>query len=322
MDIRDPIHLKNRTRDLYTARTLAQGITFTVTWSKLAGFAKSKMVAGTVLIPLFGTILLFNDATVQFVSLDERVLRAMGLEPSEQLFSLNMLYFTYFGLCSLGFGALVFNVFCPREVKNYPQIDDYIANAEQRASPAGTTKMLRDLLATYWEAYNVIGFIRFHSFMTDQNKAWKQFEREYRRWEKSVHVSANIYTSFLDMEERVFEDVEMPEGAWKSFNEYVKRKISWDQTVEPSEVVPAWVPYAYGVLSGMVRVSMLRGDKFDKGLRDVAFVHHIVLDYTAPGARLFTVIAFFVGGALLFVPTLRTFWLLLSNLPVWSMLAA
>ena len=89
----------------------------------------------TIFVPFIGTILLFNDSTLSFLTLNSSFLKSIGVSSSSNgidVFSLSTVYYIYFGLCALGIGSLIFSMLCPEEIKLNPYIMDYVNSIDLR----------------------------------------------------------------------------------------------------------------------------------------------------------------------------------------------
>lgn len=97
-------------------------------WSSLAKIGSTPAMRLTALVPLIGTLLVFNREIEQLIAWPEFFRQDFGAAPRGNL------YFTYFGLCSLGFGSILFSVFCPREIADEPNITRYVNDAPSAQS--------------------------------------------------------------------------------------------------------------------------------------------------------------------------------------------
>ncbi|WP_442581662.1 hypothetical protein ACSBOB_06675 [Mesorhizobium sp. ASY16-5R] len=82
----------------------------------------------TILVPFIGSFLLFNEVTVRLLSLPSFTLKDFGMDAPVQTFPKN-LYFTYFGLCSLGIGSILFSFFCPTEIADEINIKKFVIDS-------------------------------------------------------------------------------------------------------------------------------------------------------------------------------------------------
>lgn len=95
-------------------------------WYDLRGLGRSPIARLTVLIPVFGTLILFSDAVSDFISLSATFL---GIEQDQAIaISRQNTFFLYFGLIIFSVGTLIFNARCPAVIKEFAtEYDHYDA---------------------------------------------------------------------------------------------------------------------------------------------------------------------------------------------------
>lgn len=93
-------------------------------WTGLRALGGSWVVKSTVLVPILGYFIIFNDGVIQFVQDNSALCREGGCRISWKL------YVTYFGLCSAAVGSLMFSAFCPHIIKRYPTSREFF-NADK-----------------------------------------------------------------------------------------------------------------------------------------------------------------------------------------------
>jgi len=92
-------------------------------WSALRGFGNSPPAKLTILIPLIGYLIIFNDKIVPFLELSRQITGASsdyGASISPKLLSI------YFGLCLIAVGTAIYSMLCPTEVKYYGSSAAYV----------------------------------------------------------------------------------------------------------------------------------------------------------------------------------------------------
>jgi hypothetical protein len=92
-------------------------------WSALRGFGNSPPAKLTILIPLIGYLIIFNDKIVPFLELSQQITGASsdyGASISPRLLSI------YFGLCLIAVGTAIYSMRCPTEVKYYGSSAAYV----------------------------------------------------------------------------------------------------------------------------------------------------------------------------------------------------
>lgn len=83
-------------------------------WTLYAGIGKSKLAQSSILVPLFGYMIIFNEKLLDWSKLHFDI-----------DVSFWRLYFLYFGFTFVGLGSIVFNIKCPRTIKEFPTISEY-----------------------------------------------------------------------------------------------------------------------------------------------------------------------------------------------------
>ena len=90
--------------------------------SSLTLLGQSKLVKMTMLIPIFGYLILFNESVVSFV-LTSFDLVGLGFTEVQEK---TKLYYIYFGLTSLGLASFVYQISCPQLMKEYSSVRQYL----------------------------------------------------------------------------------------------------------------------------------------------------------------------------------------------------
>lgn len=89
-------------------------------WTRLRDIGNSTPVKLTILIPLVGYLIIFNNALVQYWDLAREYVGAPTGAVSIKL------PLIYFGLCALAVGSAVYSWTCPEIVKRYPSGAAYV----------------------------------------------------------------------------------------------------------------------------------------------------------------------------------------------------
>ena len=98
-------------------------------WDHLRVIGNSRLVKLTILVPLLGYMVLFNEQLVHYLELASPYFRDVflhGRAADGETWSLAYrLYCFYFGFTALAIGALVYEARCPRLVKAYGSAAEY-----------------------------------------------------------------------------------------------------------------------------------------------------------------------------------------------------
>lgn len=140
------------------------------TWYDLRGLGRSPISRMTILIPVFGSIILFSTAANDFINLSAAFLD-MDPERAVQISRRNS-FFIYFGLLIFSVSTLAYNAFCPVVVKEFRTEYEYY-EAESKIITKGRANTLQkelnaehkadltfsfDLTADNQKAARAIGF--------------------------------------------------------------------------------------------------------------------------------------------------------------------
>ena len=125
------------------------------TWYDLRGLGRSPISRMTILIPVFGSIILFSTAFNDFISLSADFL-GMDQELAAQISRRNS-FFLYFGLLIFSISTLAYNALCPMVVKEFQTDYDYY-EAESNIITKDRAKKLQDRLNTDFGANLTFSF--------------------------------------------------------------------------------------------------------------------------------------------------------------------
>jgi hypothetical protein len=81
-------------------------------WSDLRGVSNSYAAKSTILIPLIGYWVIFNESFVRWLNLAREFVGAHTIDRISP-----RILWLYVALCAIALGTLVFAKWCPREVK-------------------------------------------------------------------------------------------------------------------------------------------------------------------------------------------------------------
>lgn len=90
-------------------------------WSDLRGISNSYPAKSTIVIPLIGYYILFNEYLVKWLHLAQQV---GGSTPADHI--PRRVLWLYMGLCSIAIGTFIYALRCPPEVKKYGDFKDYV----------------------------------------------------------------------------------------------------------------------------------------------------------------------------------------------------
>jgi hypothetical protein len=106
-------------------------------WSTLRALGISPLAQATVLVPIFGYLVLFNEHVVRHLRLSTRFF------PADSLLHLSdRLFLLYLGLFIVGVGTIGFRMSCPRVIKLHALATEFVA-ARDLSSPLEQGRLLR-----------------------------------------------------------------------------------------------------------------------------------------------------------------------------------
>ncbi|MCC7305025.1 MAG: hypothetical protein IT558_02065 [Alphaproteobacteria bacterium] len=104
--------------------TPAQKLDRLIHWTTFRSVSNAHAVKLTIFIPVIGYWILFNEKLLPYIALSHKITN--GALPGPEPLPLNLLCL-YFGLCLIAAGSLLYQVFCPREIKKYGEPTEYVA---------------------------------------------------------------------------------------------------------------------------------------------------------------------------------------------------
>jgi hypothetical protein len=101
-------------------------------WSWLRAIGNSSSIKMTIFIPAIGYLVLFNQKLISFVQLSPIIFGTSSPENFDAGF--HRLLMIYFGLVSLSVASLIYQFFCPQEIKLYDSSTHYISAVRDNLS--------------------------------------------------------------------------------------------------------------------------------------------------------------------------------------------
>lgn len=145
-----------RATQIYFYRRLLVSLSSLISWSRLSAIGRTTPMRLTAIVPLFGTILLFNQTTTEWLKLSGTFVSDVGSNDAMGLTFRN-LYFVYFGLCALGIGSIIFFFRCPPSIQENPSETSAIEAALTEDSPVINRSRFWALLAHYFGVRGLLG---------------------------------------------------------------------------------------------------------------------------------------------------------------------
>jgi len=102
-------------------------------WENLTKIGRSKVVSLTILVPIFGYLILFNQHLVQLFELSSQIIPSISENRSnaegQSVISSKTrarLYYFYFGFTFLGIASIIYKVRCPNIIQEYGSSRTYV----------------------------------------------------------------------------------------------------------------------------------------------------------------------------------------------------
>ncbi|SOE16278.1 hypothetical protein SAMN05877838_1139 [Hoeflea halophila] len=260
----------------------------------------------TAIIPLLGVVLIFNDNTSKIFSLAPYFLEDIGQLNGNQ-FSLNTLYFTYFGLCSLGFGSIIFSLACPSDIQTQPNQLEYVSS-----TPIGDSKNL----AKSHLRYVVQAFAKAHEYDFDR----EDYRANYSYPDTLIGEMNGLLEELYNAAESA-DIAESDESAEVGATPDGSAEVEYEDIPDFMEVMNGAGYYdftKYGIaMANEVRINWVYTVPFygqaPNFSRDIAYIKYQTDEYSRFSARMLTLIFYIFGLIILSIPTVQTFYLLSVN---------
>lgn len=249
-----------------------------VTWSQLAKLGTSPVMRLTALVPLIGIFLLFNEQTELVFQFPQFFKADIG-ETAGSDISASNLYFTYFGLCSLGIASLLFTVLCPKEIQDQPNQQLFVSQATSLETPVLAKANFQEVLDLHHRQVD--------GELSSNNPNYPdELKSDFHSLMQEFYT--NVDHDVVGGDEN-FPEV-MNGAGYFDFTEFARMlwmnpRVVWAFSLPVFELAP-------------------------KLAKDVAFVRFQVLDYTRYQVRSVISVLYLLGFALLIFPTIRVFALL------------
>ncbi|TPI56164.1 MULTISPECIES: hypothetical protein [unclassified Mesorhizobium] len=253
----------------------------------------------TILIPLIGTVIIFNQNFHSVFQFSTKFIRDIGGDAGSTSngtgFYANNIYFLYFGLCSLGFGSFIFNVLCPSAVKNEPNIDAYLSATNLRENSVVAKSNLQFVLNAYCDH---VGY--FDEKSTSLNPEYPpEVEEDFSQL---IHEMFDATMNLPEQKEWA--------GVRETNADPSETENEFLLSMYTSSGYPNINQIAYNVWSSPKAIwafTMPFKNLSSVHAKDIAFVLYKTLNYSRFRARLYVFMLYTIGFSLLLIPTMVTF---------------
>lgn len=260
-----------------------------INWSALSGIGNSKAARLTILMPMVGYLIIFNTTVSSFLQVSLPVGDLAGETDGfiSYLYSKNM-KFLYFGLLVFGLGVGLYNIFVPRQIKEYPSVENYIKAMED----------IRTDNMVIGSFDNIIGM--YHSNLTGEERSsfYSSMNSGFPR-----NVSADTHRLIESMYfELKVEDWSMEDGKGDDPDRKMTRFFNGSGQLMTEEVIN--VMYSGRRVERGLLLSMY--EVVSRKSKDVFYIEHKALEYSGTNIRLVIFIFYALGLMLTALPSLTT----------------
>jgi hypothetical protein len=165
-----------------------------VHWTSLRPVGNSIIVKLTILVPLIGYLIIFNDKLAGYVDLVREV---SGLDASSGLSVPPRLFQIYFGLCFIAVASAIYSLACPSIIKRYASAIDLGAATTGAVGDYGYTIIEREVLESKYSDEYQINKKHFQKVVS------QDFSIEQAKFEVN-NALINIYFALKNLEKPVW----------------------------------------------------------------------------------------------------------------------
>lgn len=148
-------------------------------WSRLREAGNSNLVQLTILIPLIGYLIIFNEQVARYLELIREVsgsqVRVEGLSVSPRLLLI------YFGLCLISFGAILYRRYCPIEIKRYGSSTEFVGGDGPNVGSIGLQAMESEVFRVRPDSHaDLVNRLRERSFRAETRQEADNARDDFR----------------------------------------------------------------------------------------------------------------------------------------------
>ncbi|MCE7887797.1 MAG: hypothetical protein DYH13_09905 [Alphaproteobacteria bacterium PRO2] len=132
-----------------------------IPWTFFRGVSNSNAIKLTIFIPLVGYWILFNEKLLPYIELSRALTNGASVDTQAAAHVPLNLLCVYFGLCMIAAGSLLYQLFCPREIKQYASAADYVAQEREhisRQERLRISEFLKDTTPEYYDRFLKEGY--------------------------------------------------------------------------------------------------------------------------------------------------------------------
>jgi hypothetical protein len=276
-----------------------------IPWSSIRRIGQSRLLALTVIVPFLGSLILFNQTVVEALSFSPQIIQRWFHLPNDEqdqlktishAVTLSRLYYVYFGLSFLGLASAFFALFCPTTIKDHSSVTAYQSDEAPFVSKPKFRILIREIAreACFW------------NWVSEESQPfWFGAPLWLRRagHPNSFHVL--FHTVVLEIYAKWCHD---------NPDSQLDGEVFEDRLARPDSTKLAYA-IAFPNRMRAIFADELGDVAFDPSTRnDVLALSFMAQDHSRPLFRVLAVSFYALGFTLLLIPTVQTFYRVLSSL--------
>lgn len=265
-------------------------------WSSIRRVGQSRLMAMTIVVPLVGSLLLFNQHLINLLTLSPAIIGkwfdGIGSDEASKMLTFSRLYYLYFGLSFLGMGSAMFAMLCPIDVKNNASVREYLQAEGDLVTRARMGLIIPNIAEQFLSYFGNDDFGESPTRIARLSEP-REFTSLY------YQVFHEIYLAFQRSQEVPEGDVE--ENSVLSEDEFADHRGRPDVQKIAQVLYMGTGAHQY-IIHEIQNLSAMPAHK-----NDVLTLQYQALDHSKPWSRVIVTGFYALGFTLLFIPTLISF---------------
>lgn len=251
-------------------------------WSSLSSIGNSHIAKLTILMPIIGYLILFNENVVDLL---RTVIPLNGFQADKGILEYlhsKALYFLYFGLLIFGVGVALYNINVPRQIKKFPYVEDYIVSMEG----IGTSNLIIG-------SFNNV--LRMYFQNNDAESQSSMFDAD------SIGFPSDARDDLHRIIEEIFRNMDVDDDTdWPAEDRLGSRFFTGSGYIMTDAIMEV-------ILSGRRIDQAFRYQAYaeaEERSKDIFYIEHKALEYTSPKTRLVILFLYILGMLMTVCPTI------------------
>lgn len=251
-------------------------------WSSLSSIGNSHIAKLTILMPIIGYLILFNENVVELL---RTVIPLNGFQGDKGILEYlhsKGLYFLYFGLLIFGVGVAIYNINVPRQIKKFPYVEEYIISMEGIGTPNLIIGSFNNVVGMYFQN-------------NDEESRSPMFEAD------GIGFPLDARWDLHRLIEEIFRSMDVDENIdWPTEDRMGSRFFTGSGYIKTDAILEA-------MSSGRRIDQAFRYDVYAVAVeksKDIFYIEHKALEYNFPKTRLVILFLYIFGMLLTVFPTI------------------